>query len=184
VTTVTVRADRGTYRDRMSTFRKTVVVALLISAVSAVPWARPAAAAGTWAWPVTGPVVRGFDPPDSPYGSGHRGIDVAAPIGTIAIAPADGTVAFAGPVGGRLFLTLDHGAGLESTMSWVGSLSVRRGDVVRRGDPVATTGGGHVGDPVANLHLGVRLDDVYVDPLTYLEAIDVTSLIRLAPLAP
>lgn len=165
----------------MSTVRRTAVVALVCAAISA-PWAPPAAAAGTWLWPVTGPVIRGFDPPDSPYGSGHRGVDVAAPLGTVAIAPADGTVSFAGPVGGRLFLTIDHGAGLGSTMSWVGSLLVRRGDDVRRGDPVATTGGGHVGDPVANLHLGVRLDDVYVDPLTYLEVIDVTTLIRLAPL--
>jgi murein DD-endopeptidase MepM/ murein hydrolase activator NlpD len=80
----------------------------------------PAVAAGTWTWPVEGPVIRGFDPPDSPYGSGHRGIDIAAPAGSVAVAPAYGTVAFAGPVGGRLFLTIDHG-GVESTFSWVAS---------------------------------------------------------------
>lgn len=141
-----------------------------------------ARAAGTWTWPVTGPVIRGFDPPDSPYGSGHRGIDVAAPAGSVALAPADGRVAFAGPVGGRLFLTIDHGGGLESTMSWVTSIDVRRGDLVVQGQPVARTGGGHAGDPVANLHLGARLDDVYVDPLEYLSSLDLTTLIRLAPL--
>ena len=45
------------------------------------PWPPPAAAAGDWAWPVVGPVIRGYDPPALPYGSGHRGIDIAAPIG-------------------------------------------------------------------------------------------------------
>ena len=142
-----------------------------------------AVASGSWTWPVSGPVIRGFDPPASPYGSGHRGIDIAAPVGTIAVAPADGRVAFAGPVGGRLFLTIDHGGGLESTFSWVSVLSVRRGDTVSAGQPVARTGGGHTGDVVPNLHFGVKLDDGYVDPLDHLGPIDLTALIRLAPLA-
>lgn len=152
----------------------TAVVGLAVS---------PAVAAGTWTWPVQGPVIRGFDPPHSPYGSGHRGIDIAAPTGSVAVAPADGTIAFAGPVGGRLFLTIDHGGGVESTFSWVASLEVRRGDVVTQGQPVARTGGGHTGDLVPNLHFGVKLDDAYVDPLTYLTSIDISALIRLAPLA-
>ena len=150
---------------------------------SSVSSPTPASAAGTWFWPVTGPVIRAFDPPDSPYGSGHRGIDIAAPAGSVVVAPADGRVTFAGPVGGRLFLTLDHGGGLESTFSWVASLDVRRGELVTAGQPVARTGGGHTGDLVPNLHLGVKLDDAYVDPLDHLSALDVSALIRLAPLA-
>jgi murein DD-endopeptidase MepM/ murein hydrolase activator NlpD len=148
--------------------------------VAAVP---PAFAAGEWIWPVSGPVLRAFDPPDSPFGSGHRGIDIAAPAGSVAVAPAEGMVSFAGPVGGRLFVTVDHGGGLESTLSWVAELEVRRGDVVEAGQPLARTGGGHAGDLVPNLHFGVRLDGVYVDPFDYLEALDLTGLIRLAPLA-
>ena len=58
----------------------------------------------------------------------------------------------------------------------------RRGDVVRQGQPVARTGGGHTGDLIPNLHFGVRLDDAYVDPLAYLAPMDVSALIRLAPL--
>jgi murein DD-endopeptidase MepM/ murein hydrolase activator NlpD len=142
-----------------------------------------AAAVDTWAWPVTGPVVRGFDPPSSPFGSGHRGIDIAVDIGSEVVAPADGVVAFAGPVGGHLFLTIDHGGGLESTYSWLSSLSVRRGDAVVGGQPIALTGPGHAGAPLSSLHLGVRLDDAYVDPLDYLGALDVSTMIRLAPLA-
>lgn len=162
--------------------RRTLIVVSLVVTALIGAGAAPAAAAGTWTWPVAGPVIRGFDPPASPYGSGHRGIDIAAPAGSVAVAPADGRVSFAGPVGGRLFLTIDHGGGLESTFSWVSALQVRRGDLVVQGQPVARTGGGHVGDLVANLHFGVKLDDAYVDPLDYLGPIDISALIRLAPL--
>jgi murein DD-endopeptidase MepM/ murein hydrolase activator NlpD len=133
---------------------------------------------------VVGPVIRGFDPPDTPFGSGHRGIDIAAPTGTPVHAAAAGTVTFAGPVGGRLFVTVDHGDGLESTYSFLDAVTVRRGDVVSQGQPIARSGTGHAGDVVPNLHLGVRLLDVYVDPLLYLGPVEAWRFIRLAPLAP
>lgn len=141
------------------------------------------AAAGTWAWPVTGPVIRGFDPPTSPFGAGHRGIDVAVPLGTPILAPEAGTVSFAGRVAGELFLTLDHGGGLSSTYSWLSSVAVREGDVVAVGQLIGTTGAGHPGAAVPHLHLGVRLDGRYMDPLAYLSVLGVQDLIRLVPLA-
>lgn len=179
MTPVTVSAATSSYRRPM---HRSTLVALALVAAIAVDGVSTAHAAGTWAWPVRGPVIRAFDPPDSPYGAGHRGIDIATPAGSVAVAPADGRVSFAGPVGGRLFVTIDHGGGLESTLSFVASLDVRKGDDVVRGQPVARTGGGHTGDSEPNLHLGARLDDVYVDPLTYLVAPDLTDMIRLAPL--
>lgn len=142
----------------------------------------PAGASGTWIWPVVGPVIRGFDPPDSPYGSGHRGIDIAVAFGTPVVAPADGIVTFAGPVGGNLFVTVDHGGGLSSTYSWVSQRLVRRGQAVRRGDVLALSGWGHPGSLVPHLHLGVKLDGAYVDPMDYLSPGSVVDLIRLAPL--
>ncbi|MGZ8599230.1 MAG: murein hydrolase activator EnvC family protein [Actinomycetota bacterium] len=146
--------------------------------------APPAApSAGTWIWPVLGPVIGAFDPPDTPFGAGHRGIDIAAPVGTAVIAPEAGVVAFAGRVGGELFVTLDHGGGLTSTYSWLSAAIVRRGDVVARGATIATTGAGHPGSAVAHLHLGVRRDGVYVDPLGLLGPASVSDYIRLAPLA-
>jgi murein DD-endopeptidase MepM/ murein hydrolase activator NlpD len=90
-------------------------------------------------------------------------------------------VAFAGPIGGNLFLTLDHGGGVTSTFSWVSQLLVRRGDTVQPGQPVALTGWAHPGSALATLHFGVRLDGEYQDPLAYLGPIDLTGLIRLAP---
>jgi murein DD-endopeptidase MepM/ murein hydrolase activator NlpD len=142
----------------------------------------PARAVGTWTWPVTGPVIRGFDPPENPFGSGHRGIDIGASVGTTVHAAGAGTVTFAGPVGGRLFVTIDHGGGLESTYSFLEALLVRRGDVVAQGASIARSGSGHAAALVPHLHFGVRLDDAYVDPLERLGPIEVWRFIRLAPL--
>jgi murein DD-endopeptidase MepM/ murein hydrolase activator NlpD len=91
-------------------------------------------------------------------------------------------VTFAGPVGGRLFLTIDHGSGLESTYSFLSSVGVRRGAVVSQGQVVGRSGSGHAGSVVPHLHFGVRLLDVYVDPLLYLAPMEVWRYIRLAPL--
>jgi murein DD-endopeptidase MepM/ murein hydrolase activator NlpD len=143
----------------------------------------PARAAGTWTWPVAGPVIRGFDPPDTPFGSGHRGIDIATRVGTPVRAAAAGVVTFAGPVGGRLFVTIDHGGGLESRYSFLEIVLVRLRDPVAEGQLIARSGTGHAGDLVPNLHVAVLLSDVYVDPLDYLGPIEVWRFIRLAPLA-
>lgn len=166
-------------------------MALVVRAILSLAlglWAGPAPAAppgaGTWQWPVVGPVVRGFDPPETPFGAGHRGIDIAVPRGTPVLAPEAGTVSFAGKVGGQLFVTLDHGGGLSSTYSWVSAALVRRGDVVARGSPIALTGDGHPGSVIPHLHLGVRRDGEYLDPLSFLGPIGVSGFIRLAPLGP
>jgi len=156
----------------------------LFCLVSAFVLPGPARAAGDWSWPVVGPVIQGFDPPDTPFGSGHRGIDIAVALGSPVHAPAAGRVTFAGPVGGRLFLTIDHGAGLESTYSWLDAVIARRGDTIARGQVIGRSGTGHPGTLVPHLHLGVRLLDAYVDPLDYLGPIEVWRFIRLAPLNP
>lgn len=159
------------------------ILSLLIIVAGAFSFtAAQADAATPWTWPVTGAIVRGFDPPDDPYGAGHRGVDIAAAIGTVVVAPDAGVVTFAGKVGGRLFLTIDHGGGISSTCSWLSSVLVHKNDHVVRGQPVATTDWGHADLPVPHLHFGVRLNGAYVDPMAYLAPLSVTGLIRLAPL--
>jgi murein DD-endopeptidase MepM/ murein hydrolase activator NlpD len=163
---------------------KRALLFVLVLSVISVASGAPASASGTWTWPVIGPVIRGFDPPGSPYGAGHRGIDIAAPDASVVRAPAAGVVTFAGNVGGRLFVTIDHGGGLLSTCSFLSSLLVHKGDVVVQGQDIARSGTGHVGDSTPNVHLGVRLAGQYVDPMTYLGAASIVDLIRLAPIAP
>jgi murein DD-endopeptidase MepM/ murein hydrolase activator NlpD len=127
-------------------------------------------------------VIRGFDPPEEPYGSGHRGIDIAVPVGTAVRAAREGQVSFAGRVAGELFVSIDHLDGVRSTYSWMSAVSVRAGDRVRTGEVVATSGPGHPGTEPAHLHFGARFGGEYIDPLLLLEARDLVGLVRLAPL--
>jgi murein DD-endopeptidase MepM/ murein hydrolase activator NlpD len=162
---------------------RSILVSLVVAACLVVtPTGRGVASPDGWAWPVVGPVIRGFDLPDDPYGPGHRGIDIAASVGTTIQAPAEGTVSFAGPVGGHLFLTIDHGGGLSSTYSWLTATLVRKGAVVVRGEPIALTGWGHPGASIPHLHLGVKLGGQYVDPMGYLGPISLAGFVRLAPI--
>jgi murein DD-endopeptidase MepM/ murein hydrolase activator NlpD len=142
----------------------------------------PGPAFGTYAWPVRGPVLRGFDPPDTPYGSGHRGIDIGTAIGTPVVAAQDGVVAFAGPVAGSLFISVDHPDGVRTTYSWLSDVGVQRGDVVRKGEPIGRSGPGHQGVEPAHLHFGARVGSTYIDPMLLLERGSVVGLIHLAPL--
>jgi murein DD-endopeptidase MepM/ murein hydrolase activator NlpD len=181
VTLFTAPAVARAYGRVMKRF-SIVAIAASVMLASATATAGTASAAGTWTWPVVGVVIRGFDPPDTPYGPGHRGIDIAAPIGTPVQAAEAGIVTFAGQVGGHLFVTIDHGGGLESTYSFVSEVLVSKNDVVSQGDVIALSGPGHPDVFPSHLHFGVKLNDVYVDPLDYLSPGTVVGLIRLAPL--
>ena len=109
------------------------------ASASAVPLVPLLPQAGSWSWPVVGPVIRGFDPPSNPYGAGHRGIDIAAAFGSPIRAPAAGVVTFSGKVGGQLFVTLDHGDGLSSTVLSRRRRSLRPASAGQRG-PGASAG--------------------------------------------
>jgi septal ring factor EnvC (AmiA/AmiB activator) len=168
-------------------WRPFLLAALLaagVAAPAAAPVAAPAAVAERLSWapvepqsprvpalwmPVTGPLVRGFDAQAGPYGPGHRGIDIAAPVGELVGAPAAGRVVFAGPVAGVTWVTLEVAPGVLVTL---GPLldPVATATRVRSKAPVGRIGPGHAATPAApaTLHLSVRVDGVYVDPLVYL----------------
>ena len=79
-----------------------------------------AAAALTYAPPVAPMrVLRGFEPPSSPYGPGHRGVDLALGQGGLVAAAGDGAVSFAGLVAGRGVVVLrTPTASAPSTSRW------------------------------------------------------------------
>lgn len=135
-------------------------------------------------------VATPFDPPTERWLAGHRGVDLVASPSEAVRAPADGVVVFAGPVGGRPVLSIDHGAGLRTTYEPL-LASVRSGDPVRTGETVGRLIAGHPGCPAAAcLHWGALLasggptgdDDEYLDPLDLL-ASD-RRPIRLKPTLP
>jgi murein DD-endopeptidase MepM/ murein hydrolase activator NlpD len=130
----------------------------------------PVGAAGTasldshgWRWPVDAfRLARPFEAPAHEYGPGHRGVDLALEGPQAVRAPADGLIAFAGPVAGRGVLTIDHGDGLVTTLEPVAAV-VTAGATVERGETVATLAeGGHT--PQGMLHFGVRLHGDYINP--------------------
>lgn len=114
--------------------------------------------------PVT--VVTPFQPPPTPYGAGHRGVDLAAAVGTTVAAAADGVVVYADRLAGRGVVSIEHRGGLRTTYEPVRAL-VEAGQPVGRGDPIGVVEAGHEAcTPAACLHLGARMPDrVYLDPL-------------------
>ena len=126
-----------------------------------------------WIWPLDPQpeVVATFDPPEDPYGPGHRGIDLSGRIGQPVLAVADGRVRFAGMVAGRGVLVIEHGAE-RSTYEPV-IAAVDAGDPVRAGQFVGRLElvSSHCW-PAACLHLGRIEGETYLDPLEVLSDAD------------
>ena len=132
-----------------------------------------APAAYAWSWPVQGPVLRPFAyDRGRPYTPGqHRGIDIGAgSAGETVVAPAAGTVSFAGtvPTNGRS-VTIEAGDGYSVTLTHLGAIEVAKGAAVAEGDAIGTVGPSGTPELAGPyVHLGVRVTadpDGYVDPL-------------------
>ncbi|WP_329290750.1 M23 family metallopeptidase [Streptomyces sp. NBC_01455] len=124
-------------------------------------------------WPVgTRPsVLRAWQPPATPYGRGHRGVDLAAAPGAPVRSVAPGRVSFAGRVAGRGAVAVElAGTGdppLRTTFTPVRA-TVRKGDEVAAGEVLGTleADGSHC--PTSCLHWGLLRDRTYLDPLSLL----------------
>ncbi|QCR20683.1 peptidoglycan DD-metalloendopeptidase family protein [Agrococcus sp. SGAir0287] len=132
----------------------------------------PESLRGSLAWPVPrAAVLRAFAAPSAPWGAGHRGIDVAALPGTTVAAATAGTVTFAGTVVDRPVVTIRMEDAPWEVLVTVEPVapSVVAGDVVAAGDPIGVLVGGH--RPCgACIHLGVRIDGAYANPMGLLGA--------------
>ena len=132
---------------------------------------------GVWPLVPEPEVVDGFDPPDSPYGAGHRGVDLAGAPGQPVRTALPGTVTYAGPLAGRGVVVVGHGPTRTTYEPVAASVSV--GDVVAAGDRIGTlqVPGSHC-FPRACLHWGWIRGDTYLDPLRLVGA----GPVRLLPL--
>ncbi|MEV5398778.1 M23 family metallopeptidase [Streptomyces cellulosae] len=125
----------------------------------------------TWPVGVRPQVLRGWEPPASVYGPGHRGVDLAAATGTPVRAVADGRVSFAGRVAGKGVVSVElAGTGdppLRTTYEPVRA-SVEEGAEVRAGEVIGTVeaGGSHCTAPC--VHWGLLRGETYLDPLSLL----------------
>jgi murein DD-endopeptidase MepM/ murein hydrolase activator NlpD len=132
--------------------------------------ASAAASMPTWLWPLPAPhaLARPYVAPESPYGSGHRGLDIVATHSAAELsvtAPARGVVHFVGFVVDRPVVSIDHGGGVLSSFEPVAS-TLTRGDQVLAGQVIGTLQRGHCSQPC--LHLGARVGGEYVSPLLFL----------------
>lgn len=146
-----------------------VLACLVAPAAATADPAPPAPPGSLWTAPLPAlEVTRRFEAPPSPYGRGHRGVDLAAAPGAVVLAAGDGVVAFAGSVAGRPVVSIDHAGGLRTTYEPVDP-AVGAGQPVARGSPIGTLAAGHTGCPVAAcLHWGLRRGETYLDPLLLL----------------
>jgi murein DD-endopeptidase MepM/ murein hydrolase activator NlpD len=122
-------------------------------------------------WPVRGYFSSGFGNRSDPFTGErdfHPGIDVSAPRGTKAVAPADGVVVAVGPRGAYgLAIIIDHGFGLVTRYAHLERFNVRAGQRVRRGDVIGFVGStGRSNAP--HLHYEVWLDDKAQNPVHYI----------------
>lgn len=122
---------------------------------------------GEWPLQPQPQVTRRFDPPDAPWGSGHRGVDLLGSPGQVVHAALAGTVSYAGSIAGKPVVAIDHGE-VRTTYEPVVT-TVRVGDMVTAGAPIGrlTTPSSHCW-PHSCLHWGLirNTDHVYLDPLT------------------
>lgn len=142
-----------------------LAAALLLPALAAPTETAPRA---TWDWPLSPrpAVLRTFDPPDKPWMSGHRGVDLEAMHDGVPVtSPESGTVSFVGVVVDRPVITIDHGGGLRSSFEPVES-RLTAGTLVSKGETIGTLQPGHCG-ALACVHWGIRRGDAYVNPLEF-----------------
>lgn len=133
----------------------------------------------------SGLVLADFDPPEAPWLSGHRGVDLAGDVGAPVVSPAAGVVTFAGVVVDRPLVVVTHADGTRSTLEPV-EPGLAVGSTVVAGETVGTlvgSGSSHCA-PVSCLHWGVRRGDVYLDPLLLVGVVEPVVLLPLAGSGP
>lgn len=124
------------------------------------------------AWPLQGVLTSGFGWRRSPFTRQwkfHLGVDIAAPRGTVIVAPSAGRVVRAEFAEGYgRVVEINHGEGVITRYGHNARLLVRDGQAVRAGQAIATVGmTGHTTGP--HLHYEIYVDGQAVDPLEVLE---------------
>ncbi|MCX7864482.1 MAG: LysM peptidoglycan-binding domain-containing M23 family metallopeptidase [Novosphingobium sp.] len=139
------------------------------SAAASAPAGAAMAATSRFAWPLAGPIRRGFIARGS--ASWHDGLDIEAPAGSPVRAAAAGSVIFAGREQSQFgnLVVIDHGNGWHSAYGSLERVTVRKGDRVAQGERVGLVGNTSVTGRT-ELHFELRKAGKPVDPLSHLPA--------------
>lgn len=129
---------------------------------------------GVFQYPVTTTVVTAGYGDGRSYNGGpveiyHTGVDFAGGVGTPILAPAPGTVVFAGPLELRgNTVIIDHGLGVMTAYFHLSEMFVAADEEVSAGQPIGA--GGSTGLSTGpHLHWDVRVNNVPVNGLQWLE---------------
>ena len=144
------------------------VIAPQPAAPSATEPATPGATAARFAWPLAGPVRRGFASRAS-SGNYHEGLDIRVPAGTAVRASAAGKVLFAGeePRQFGKLIVVEHDGGWQSAYAFLSRITVKEGDTVSQGERVGLSGQtGMARGP--ELHFELRRNNRPVDPAEHM----------------
>lgn len=143
-------------------------------------WLVPAAAFAAWPLEHAGAVELAYGAPFADGARTHRGLDLSARQDDRVLAPADGTVTFAGRVpasggGSTLAVSLRTPDGLTVTLMPLESVAVNAGAALGAGAAVGElAAAGDESLAQAHLHLSVRRGDAYLDPASVLDLAQAT----------
>jgi murein DD-endopeptidase MepM/ murein hydrolase activator NlpD len=118
-------------------------------------------------WPAKGRVIAGFGPTTN--GQQNNGINISLPENTPVKAAEDGVVDYAGNElnGYGNLVQVRHPNGYVTAYAHAKDLLVKRGDQVKRGQPIARSGQtGNVNAP--QLHFEIRKGALPLDPIKFL----------------
>jgi len=163
----TAKADKPEKADKKGALSKNAAESAPETTASLTPQqpAEPAAAA-EFRWPARGHIVQSFG---EKGGVKSDGINIALPEGTPVKAAENGVVAYAGNElkGYGNLVLIRHDNGFVSAYANNSDLKVKKGDAIRRGQVIATSGqSGNVTSP--QLHFELRKGSTPVDPMQYL----------------
>lgn len=101
---------------------------------------------------------------------GHKGVDLASPVGTPIFATADGTVSKASWFSSYgLYVSLEHGGNIQTRYAHMSRLNVAAGQKVKKGEVIGFVGStGRSTGP--HLHYEVRVDGKAVNPIPYMQS--------------
>ncbi len=128
-------------------------------------------------FPVAGDIVVGYGASIQHEGQKgvlrHPGIDIASPEDAPLICPADGRVVYVGAmaVTGNL-VVVEHGLGLKTYYYYLKTVSVKKGDVLKAGQLLGTTGKTGIWDDdtdASHLQFEVRIGNQAIDPAPLLD---------------
>lgn len=121
---------------------------------------------GSWPLRPEPEVVQPFDPPSTPWGAGHRGVDLLGRPGQVVRSSLPGTVSYAGVLAGRGVVVVSHGATRTTYEPVTAAAALAVGDRVEAGERlgVLEVAGSHCA-PRSCLHWGWLEGARYLDPL-------------------